>query len=71
VFHFEPTRVSLVCLRCGRQTPGWQIDVRIAFRPAMGGRPRAAPASPRLLTAGSTRSDRQALPEAPHSSRAA
>lgn len=30
--HFEPDRLSLLCARCGAQTPGWTIDVNPAFR---------------------------------------
>jgi len=26
VLHFEPQRVSLECVGCGKQTPGWRID---------------------------------------------
>lgn len=29
---FEPDRLSPECARCGRQTPGWQIDVNPVFR---------------------------------------
>ena len=29
---FEKDRVSLGCVRCGAQTPGWKIDVNPAFR---------------------------------------
>lgn len=32
VLHFEPTRLSLRCLRCGAETPGWAIDVQPRFR---------------------------------------
>ncbi len=32
VRHFEPNRLSLRCVACGAQTPGWTIDVRPAFR---------------------------------------
>lgn len=28
VLHFEPARLSLRCLKCGRQTPGWTLDVK-------------------------------------------
>ena len=27
-FRFEPTRMSLHCLNCGHNTPGWAIDRR-------------------------------------------
>jgi hypothetical protein len=30
--HFELDRLSLRCARCGAQTPGWNIDVKPAFR---------------------------------------
>jgi len=30
--HFEPDRLSLRCLTCGAETPGWTIDVRPSFR---------------------------------------
>jgi hypothetical protein len=30
--HFEPGRMCLRCTACGRETPGWTIDVRPAFR---------------------------------------
>jgi hypothetical protein len=30
--HFEPNRLSLQCLSCGMETPGWRIDVREKFR---------------------------------------
>lgn len=42
VYHFEPGRLSLGCLRCGMNTPGWTIDVNPAFR-------RRAPASVHVL----------------------
>ena len=32
VRHFEPARLSLRCVACGAETPGWTIDVRPAFR---------------------------------------
>lgn len=32
VLHFEPTRLSLFCLRCGKNTSGWTIDVQPRFR---------------------------------------
>jgi hypothetical protein len=32
VRHFEPDRLSLRCLACGAETPGWTIDVRPSFR---------------------------------------
>ena len=28
VRHFEPHRMSLECLRCGEETPGWTFDGR-------------------------------------------
>jgi hypothetical protein len=28
VRHFEPRRMSLACLRCGEETPGWTFDGR-------------------------------------------
>ena len=28
VRHFEPRRVSLACLRCGEETPGWRFEGR-------------------------------------------
>jgi hypothetical protein len=31
-FHFEPDRLSLRCLTCGAETPGWTLDIRPAFR---------------------------------------
>jgi hypothetical protein len=31
VLHFEPTRLSLFCLRCGKNTSGWTIDVQPRF----------------------------------------
>src|SRR5687767_15637559 len=30
--HFEADRLSLLCARCGAQTPGWKIDVHPTFR---------------------------------------
>jgi hypothetical protein len=30
--HFAPDRLSLQCLSCGMETPGWRIDVREKFR---------------------------------------
>lgn len=32
ILHFEPDRLSLECLSCGRTTPGWSLDVRPQFR---------------------------------------
>lgn len=32
VLHFEATRLSLFCLRCGKNTSGWTIDVQPRFR---------------------------------------
>jgi hypothetical protein len=26
VMHFEPQRVALECVGCGKQTPGWTLD---------------------------------------------
>ena len=43
VRHFEPDRLSLRCLYCGKQTPGWSIDVQPQFR----GRARVIRAAPR------------------------
>jgi hypothetical protein len=28
VLHFEPQRVALECVGCGKQTPGWSLDTR-------------------------------------------
>jgi len=58
VRHFEPARLSLRCVACGAETPGWTIDVRPAFRRvgparakvhrlAAGVRPGPCPASSR------------------------
>jgi hypothetical protein len=58
VRHFEPARLSLRCVACGAETPGWTIDVRPAFRSvgparakvhrlAEGVRPGPSPASSR------------------------
>jgi hypothetical protein len=41
VRHFQPGRLSLGCLKCGAETPGWTIDVRPAFR-------RRGPARPQV-----------------------
>jgi hypothetical protein len=30
--HYEPNRLSLKCLECGRETAGWTIEVRPIFR---------------------------------------
>lgn len=40
VLHFERDRLSLQCLGCGAETPGWRLQVKPAFRP----RPRAVTA---------------------------
>jgi hypothetical protein len=32
LLHFEPDRLSLRCLVCGAETPGWQLDVRSDLR---------------------------------------
>jgi hypothetical protein len=40
--HFEAGRVTLRCVDCGAETPGWTIDVRAAFGPIAGPRARAA-----------------------------
>jgi hypothetical protein len=42
VWHFEPDRLSLGCLKCGMNTPGWTIDVNPALR-------RRAPAGAQVL----------------------
>lgn len=42
VLHFEPTRLSLFCLRCGKNTSGWTLDVQSRFR--------TTPARPRVET---------------------
>ena len=31
-WHFEPNRVSLHCLSCGHETPGWTIETSPAYR---------------------------------------
>ena len=41
VRHFGPARLSLQCLACGAETPGWTIDVHPDFR-------RGAPARPQV-----------------------
>ena len=67
VRHFQPGRLSLRCLKCGAETPGWTIDVRPAFRRRGPARPEvhrramsvtpgprkgdAEPGSPRTLAA--------------------
>ena len=28
VRHFEPGRMSLECMHCGEQTPGWAVEAR-------------------------------------------
>jgi hypothetical protein len=28
VRHFEPGRMSLECMHCGEQTPGWAVETR-------------------------------------------
>ena len=28
VRHFEPGRMSLECMHCGEQSPGWAVDTR-------------------------------------------
>jgi hypothetical protein len=30
VQHFEPGRLSLVCVSCGESTPGWEIKKKVA-----------------------------------------
>jgi hypothetical protein len=41
VLHLEPQKMSLRCLDCGEQTPGWTIDAhRSAARQAIAGRRR-------------------------------
>jgi hypothetical protein len=44
--HREPGRLSLQCLACGAQSPGWTIDVNPALRipPSRGARRQQAPA---------------------------
>jgi hypothetical protein len=32
VLHFERDRLSLQCLGCGAETPGWRLEVKPAFR---------------------------------------
>lgn len=32
VLHFEPARLSLRCLTCGAETPGWTIEVHPGSR---------------------------------------
>ena len=32
VLHFESNRLSLRCLACGAETPGWQLDARPDLR---------------------------------------
>jgi hypothetical protein len=29
LLHFGPTRLTLRCARCGRETPGWRIESRV------------------------------------------
>ena len=41
VRHFEPARLSLQCLVCAAETPGWTIDVRPEFRRREPTRPQA------------------------------
>ncbi len=57
VLHFEPTRLSLRCLQCGRQTPGSVLDVRrptlvraIALRTTQSGVSRPAVSKPAVST---------------------
>jgi hypothetical protein len=60
VRHFEPARLSLRCLACGAETPGWTIDVRPAFRrraPAPAKVHRLAAGDPRPPRSSSSRSD--------------
>lgn len=62
VRHFEPARLSLRCLACGAETPGWTIDVRPAFRLGGPARPRvhrltaAVPPRPRRQVEAESRS---------------
>lgn len=44
VLHFEPARLSLKCVACGAETPGWTIDVRPVFRSRGPARARKAAA---------------------------
>jgi hypothetical protein len=55
VRYFEPDRLSLRCVSCGAQTPGWTIDVNPAFRRRTG--PRAMPGPRRHLGPSRTRRD--------------
>lgn len=54
IFHFEPNRLSLQCLACGAETPGWRLDVsrhlpRPQVRVAMRATERPQKAGPRSL----------------------
>ncbi len=33
LLHFEPNRLSLQCVACGAETPGWRLDVNPYLRP--------------------------------------
>lgn len=70
VFHFEPTRLSLVCLRCGMQTTGWDIDVRAAFR-SVTSRRGSPLGRPRLVRPLVPTGDGQGPPELPNTFKAA
>lgn len=39
LLHFEPGRLSMRCITCGHETPGWDLRSRVA-RPPVQSKPR-------------------------------
>ena len=49
VFHFEKNRVSLVCISCGHESPGWEVSGKQPVVTAGGDRHRHRLTGPRLV----------------------
>ncbi len=47
MLHLEPERLSLLCVACGAETPGWRIDVNPRFARRPPARARRAPSAMR------------------------
>ncbi len=49
VFHFEKNRMSLVCISCGHESPGWEVSGKQPVVTAGGDRHRHRLTRPRLV----------------------